>query len=85
MKTIIIFDQCGQEDIKFFVIDGDYRHLDRIYVNSYINEEKTNELCDLIFDEGSGEIKLESFPNFPVNALFNDHSGVFVIVAGFLP
>lgn len=34
IKTIIIFDQFGIDDIKFFVVAGDYRHLNNVYINT---------------------------------------------------
>lgn len=39
MKTIMIFDQVGCEDIKFLVVDGDHRRLNNVYISGGIPEE----------------------------------------------
>ncbi|WP_407304013.1 hypothetical protein [Acinetobacter sp.] len=81
-KTIIIYDQCGLMPVEFYVLDGDYRHLNGIYGNHSKQSKKlTDELCDLFYDE-EGESLLTPVETFPVDEVKN---GAFVIVAGFLP
>jgi hypothetical protein len=81
MQTVMIFDQCGQEQVKFAVLEGDYTHLNGIYINSTENEEeKERELMKLLYEkDGTMLVKLLDF--FPVEAVIN---GGKVIVTGFL-
>ena len=51
MKTIFIYDQCCQEDIKFFILDGDYSHLDKIYINESSDTEEEEQKQLEILDE----------------------------------
>lgn len=98
MRTIIIFDTVGEEPITFFVVDGDYAHLDRVYINTtQVNFGTTDlnlntgvdkiraerELYSLIYDE-NGNIRNEvvQFSHFPVGAV---DATTPVIVAGFYP
>lgn len=46
MKTLFLYDGC-QEKSYFFEKDGDYRHLDGVYVNGE-REELWDELLSLI-------------------------------------
>ncbi len=79
MHTIIIYDQFGEDDIQFNVLEGDYSHLDRVFVNS--THEKADELYELIFDF-DGNYKVEKLPKFPLELVTPDTK---VIVAGFIP
>ena len=83
IKTLMIFDQCGQAPIKFYVLNGDYSHLDGIYVNHSQQDQKlVEELANLLYDAETGEELLESLDHFPYGAVSREHAKV--IVAGFL-
>lgn len=83
MKTVMIYDQCGQDDIKFAVLDGDYSHLNGAYINSTeTSDDVAEELSDLLYDPESGNNRVELLEHFPIDAVKN---GAIVIVAGFLP
>ena len=84
MKTIVIWDNCGQSPITFFVVEGDYRHLDGVYINS---DDATNEQLDalnaLIYQPNeSGDYVHDALDRFPTDQF---QPGDVVIVAGFLP
>jgi len=81
MKTIIIYDQCGEHAIQFFVVDGDYSHLNNVYINNTEDQAKTDELSDLLYGE-DGRIQLKAYKKFPIKAA---KEGANVIVAGFAP
>lgn len=82
MKTVLIYDQCGQEDVKFAVIEKDVSHLSGIYINNSENDlELEDELSDLLYDK-NGESLVELSKEFPVQAVIE---GAKVIVCGFLP
>lgn len=82
MKTVIVWDQCGQEDVQFAVVEGDYRELHRIYINNaHQEQEDQDRLNDLIYGE-EGEVIVRLLSDFPVDAV---KEGACVIVAGFLP
>ena len=55
MKTLFLYDRCGDDAPTFFVLEGDYQHLDGIYGNSSEDQQKVKELScilqqdDLIF------------------------------------
>jgi hypothetical protein len=83
-KTVIIWDQCGETNIVFFVLDGDYRKLDNIYINCEYGEDSDSELAAEVLS-GLLEEKLtkaNELKEFPTTAVLE---GAFVIVAGFLP
>lgn len=81
MKTVMIYDQIGQDAIKFAVLEGDYNHLDKVYINSDDEESALVELSDLIYaDDGSEKITFTY--EFPIKAV---KDGAVVIVCGFLP
>lgn len=81
MKTIFIYDEFNAE-ILFFVKDGDYSHLDKIYLNCYdkdVSIDSYNELSDMLYDmEGNMLVDLlDEFPRV---------EGEFVVVrVGFIP
>jgi len=79
VKTIVIYDQLMENPISFFILDGDYTHLDRVYINSDKKEKKQAELTAIIYDE-NGKEKVAFLDKFP--RLENTYK---VIVAGFLP
>ncbi len=89
MKTVLIYDQLDSS-LKFFVLDGDYSHLNGVYINQYVEDEKAqkatdtkqDELTDLIYVPETGEFKHSALDEFPTQAV---REGATVIVAGFLP
>jgi len=81
MKTIFIYDQCGQATVSFFVLEGDYRHLNNVYVNSLEDEDKQQEILNLIYNE-EGTVNVEMLQNFPVEEM---RQPCYVVVVGFLP
>ena len=88
MRTIFIYDQCCQDDVKFFILDGDYSHLDGIYINAvYDNdndnekEQKQDELNALLFDN-EGQLKQSLIDSFPVAEINKMDK---VITVGFYP
>ena len=74
MNTIIIYDQCGEADLQFYVLDGDYSHLNKVYINGCDNDELVNEVSSIIENKGLAQ--------FPVKDCLPDTK---VIVVGFLP
>jgi len=83
MKTIVIWDQCGQEPIKFFILKGDKTHLDGIYINNAEQDpELQEELTDMVFDE-SGNTIMKMYKKFPMQTVRRPDTKV--ITCGFLP
>lgn len=80
MKTIVIWDDYGMSPIKFFYLIGDYRHLDKVYINSTENQALQDELSDIVY-ESDGREKVDMTERFPLPLQPDDA----VIVAGFLP
>lgn len=81
-KTVIVWDECGQSDISFVVIDRDVTHLAGVYINRGGNDrDKEDELTGLIYDD-AGRTRNEHLPSFPVDAV---KAGAAVVVCGFLP
>ena len=75
MTTIIIYDQCGEAALSFYIIDGDKRHLNGTYVNqTEANEQNEEELLELV--------KAEGLKVFPEDVMGPD---THVIICGFLP
>lgn len=82
MNTIVIWDQCGQDAIKFFVLKGDYLHLHEIYLGSVDNQEKQDELNELLSYDDLGQPKVKMVDKFPYGTY---QYGDIVIVCGFIP
>lgn len=80
----MIYDQCGEDAIKFIVLEGDYTHLDGTYVNNSEDEKKVDELVALLFnsEEEGGSYKVKLLTKFPHKAVCN---GGRVIICGFMP
>lgn len=83
MKTIIIWDTCGEDQIRFLSAEGDHRNLDQVYINQSDSDETAqDELNDLV-NKLTNHWQDRMPVSFPV-AAFNPATD-FVIVAGFLP
>lgn len=81
-RTVIVWDECGQNDISFVVVGLDVTHLAGVYINRCGNDrDKEDELASLIYDD-FGRTRNEHLPSFPVEAV---KAGAAVIVCGFLP
>jgi hypothetical protein len=81
LKTVLIYDQCGQAPLRFYVLGEDYRHLHGTYINSDSNDNLQDELSALL---GLADYP-DSRPHldvFPVDAV---KEGAAVIVCGFYP
>lgn len=50
MKTLFIYNSFDNM-AEFFILDGDYSHLDDTIINEVGNEDKANELNDLLFNK----------------------------------
>lgn len=60
MKTIVIWDE-SDIGIKFFVLDGDFRHLDGVYLGQWtVKRDAQRELEKLVAD---GVEKTTEFPS----------------------
>ncbi len=86
-NTIFIYDQCGQETVSFFSKEGDYSHLDQVYVNAMYDSEEENAQLEIsqselvaIIDEAQNNA--ETTLTFPLHLI---GEGTKVIVVGFLP
>lgn len=86
-KTIFIWDELDQ-NIKFFVLDGDYTHLDGIYINNYCDEVQTKELLALVYDENGDKI-IEMDTKFPTSTFedgnfYHGDLVIEVVTCGFI-
>lgn len=80
MKTVVIYDQCGEYSPTFAVLDGDYRHFDKCYVN---DASGTGDAWgEFLYPDDTGNCAVNFQEEFPIEAV---KEGAFVIVAGFLP
>ena len=81
MKTIVIWDEC-EADLKFFVAEGDLRHLDRTYMNSTdTTDEEMDEMNAMVFNE-DGSTKVKMLTEFPAE---RSDLAIPVVIMGFLP
>lgn len=80
-KTVVIWNEFGELDLGWFVVDGDYTELDRVYINSSIcDEDDQDKLNTLVYEDESLDMLFE--PNTDFNLMPREHP---IIVAGFLP
>ncbi len=85
MKTIIIWDSIGEEDIKFYVVEGDHTELNNVYVNSTKHDNYSEEELEVAQDalmKLVGDFPPEA--RFPTNVILS-FPDTKVIVAGFIP
>lgn len=83
MKTALIYSEDYDLIPQFFVIDGDYRHLNNVFINGVDQDEtKTDALNSLMYSEDGKHrhtpVTLEQFA-----AAIRE--GAEPIVCGFLP
>lgn len=82
MKTAVIFCEC-EPDLKYFILEGDFRRFNGNYINSSLAEPSVEaELTNLFFGN-DGVLKFQ-----PVSIVaFADavRGGAFVIEVGFIP
>lgn len=70
MKTVVIYSNF--EDLpKYFVVDGNYSHLDNIVVNDCTNQKLEEELIRLLFDE-TYMFKQKLYLSFPKCEIRNE-------------
>lgn len=79
MNTIIIFSDFQNSPV-FFTVEGDYTHLNEVYIGEATDTtELQNELNDLIQD-------LDPSVDFPVGLFYNEtETTPVVITCGFIP
>lgn len=83
MKTVVVWDQCGQDQVKYAVLDGDYTHLHGVFINDAEGDpEKEDELSAIFYTE-DGEDNAELQDDFPIDVVKNEECAV--ITAGFYP
>lgn len=80
LKTIVIWDSCGQESIKFFTLDGDRRDLNQVYINACENQDGQKRLNKVLAYDKHGKPKVTLLDEFPIVERVD-----YVIVAGFMP
>lgn len=81
-KTVLIYDQLGQDELKFLVVEGDYRHLHGVYSNSTkTTKEQEDQINTLVFNE-EWYLKDGFVTEFPTQAVID---GAYVVTIGFLP
>lgn len=85
IKTVFIWDECGEAPIRFFTLPGDYRRFMGIYLNvAYDSEHKcamASELSALLYNE-EGHMKVAPMGGFPTHDVA---TGAHVIVCGLAP
>lgn len=81
MKTAIIFQEIP-EDLFFFVVDGDYRHLNGVLINSTDSDAaKQERLSELIYNE-NGKYQLPKHNIETFRKAIQD--GAHLICCGFI-
>lgn len=94
-KTILIFDQCGQEAIQFYVVEGDQTKFQGVYINGGPVEgfkgtdqdwdALTEDLNTLFYDDDGNKV-IEPEAAFPVHLGAEIQAGTCVVaVCGFFP
>lgn len=77
LKTIVIWEE-SDTPLKFFILDGDYRNLDDVHINSCSDAELENELISVVYDNCETKVAmLKKFPN-----IFKQFPDTAVIVCG---
>ena len=84
MKTVFIFDSQGEAPIQFFTEEGDFSHLDGVYINGDCSPEAVSSLNDILFprnyaDDWSYRPMEDKFPVLAADEPYT------VIIVGFIP
>lgn len=82
MKTIVIFDQCGQEPLSFFISQKNLTSLDNVYINASNTSKKKEEKALALIYNKDGKLKPKMLESFPVDKVDADTK---VITIGFIP
>ena len=87
MKTLLIFSELPERAADFFIVDGDFRNLEGVYVNHYFEDESEQKrhaklekiLLDLMYVPSTGEKKLKPLETAP-----NKDQYDFIVRCGFI-
>jgi hypothetical protein len=80
VKTIFIWDSCGETALKFFVVEGDFEHLNRLFVNATDGDEDLQEELQALVNHA------EMQETFPIDVVYREGEGnVKVITCGYFP
>ena len=95
MKTLIIFDSVGQDELRYVIVDGDRSQLQGVYVNQCVpegtDEEEWEKLTHEVFlincdEEGNSNGDMTSeFPMAQLKKLWEQGEEVKTATCGFLP
>lgn len=81
MNTVCIFLDTDGPVIRYFILPGDYSHLDYTYINGIGPDgDDQEQLADLLFDK-NGHSKVKFLHEFPTEEVKN---GASVIQIGFI-
>ena len=91
-STIFIYDQCMEEPIQFFILDGNYSNMNRIYINAHYEDKSKVKLQDklttiLYGKNGTLPLQVTLLSDFPVEYLSTEgYAGnkVHIVTVGFL-
>lgn len=79
MKTLVLYDPCGDGTKPFFFeLEGDQRRFADFYINADDDEDLAEELTNILFDAESGLLKVKK-----LNEPTKDWD--FFITVGFVP
>ena len=76
MKTLIIYDQCGQEALEFYLMDCEWSKINGIYINNADNSEESEKYLMETLE------KAEKCDTFPLSRMSEIQA---VAICGFLP
>jgi hypothetical protein len=78
-RTVFIYNETT---IQFFVVDGDYSHLNNVYINYIGSEDFQNQLIKILFTENEFDhtYKVHFLDDFPVEEVIN---GAKIIKCGY--
>ena len=74
-KTVVIYDQLDAE-IQFFVLDGDFRHLDKTYINMCIPYGEVDEEDEVAVAEADKkQAEMDAKQEELNNIVYDDNTG----------
>lgn len=87
MKTLVIFMQGDAMCPNYFGVDGDFSHLDGVYVNMSEDYALEDKLMDLLYEEGrlitADKDNLQVLTKNDLQSYFAENKNLVVIHAGF--
>ena len=78
MKTLFLWCEPDGDIVDFYILDGDYSHLDGVIINSCTDEDKQEELFSLFYDDEGLSLNRPKASRTEVIQTIREHSVIII-------